>query len=286
MISVIIPAYNEASVIERSLEALVRNARPGELEVIVVCNGCHDQTASLARHFGDPVRVIETDVASKSHALNVGDEAASGFPRFYVDADIILTIEAVRDVASMLTDDSSTLAAAPRAIVDYQNRSRLVQAFYEVWTQLPYFAEGGSGGVYGFSRAGRARFDKFPDIIADDEYARLTVGPDRRKCSQRSTFIIQPPTTLRGVLAIMTRAHAGNYELRKRCPELMRSQNTASVRSAWVIARTPRLWRCAPVYLGVMSLAKLGARLKLLCGREKRWNRDETSRSSRERGIA
>ncbi len=77
MISVIIPAHDEGSVIARTLEAMTNGAAPGELDVIVVCNGCTDDTAAVARRFGPPVRVIETDIAGKSHALNLGDQNGS-----------------------------------------------------------------------------------------------------------------------------------------------------------------------------------------------------------------
>ena len=60
MISVVVPAYNEEAVIERSLKHLTDGAPEGELEVIVACNGCHDRTADLARAFGRSVKVVET----------------------------------------------------------------------------------------------------------------------------------------------------------------------------------------------------------------------------------
>lgn len=102
MISIVVPAHNESSVIGRTLGAWVNQADPGELEVIVVCNGCSDNTAEIARRFGRTVRVIESDVASKSHALNLGDAAAVGFPRIYADADIILTVGAIRALTHRL----------------------------------------------------------------------------------------------------------------------------------------------------------------------------------------
>ena len=58
MISVIIPAHNEERVISRLLEALTLGHTPGELEIIVVCNGCSDDTAGVARGFGAPVQVL------------------------------------------------------------------------------------------------------------------------------------------------------------------------------------------------------------------------------------
>src|SRR5688572_25787192 len=104
MISVVIPAHNEEAVIARCLAALVRGARDGELDVVVVCNGCSDRTAQAARGFGASVTVIETDVASKVHALNLGDAAARSFPRFYIDADVVLPLEHLRQLAAVLND--------------------------------------------------------------------------------------------------------------------------------------------------------------------------------------
>ena len=51
--SVIIPAHNEAKVIRRCLEGLLAGAPAGEEpELIVVCNGCSDDTAAIARQVG------------------------------------------------------------------------------------------------------------------------------------------------------------------------------------------------------------------------------------------
>jgi glycosyltransferase involved in cell wall biosynthesis len=281
VVSIIVPAYNEGRTIERCLTAMLEGTKAGELEVIVVANGCSDDTAARARAFESRgVKVIDTPVGSKSNALNLGDALATRFPRFYVDADIVLTPQAIRDVAAMLDDDSDLVVAAPRPIVDYSERSLLVRSYYTVWTSLPYFTEGMVGsGVYAFSRKGRARFDRFPDIIADDEFARLQAAPHERACSSRSSFRITPPTTLRAILHINTRVRAGNYELRERFPELVRNDNTNPSRSLQVIALTPRLWPHAPLYLGMQFLAKLKAHRKLRQRAEKVWERDESSRA-------
>jgi glycosyltransferase involved in cell wall biosynthesis len=279
MISVVIPAYNEGAVIERCLETMLADAKPGELEIVVVCNGCKDDTADRARKFADRVTVIETPVGSKIHALNLGDEHATGFPRFYVDADVQLSTQGVRDVAALLGDDSPVLVAAPRAIVAFEDRSPLVRSFYKVWTSLPYFRENMIGsGVYAFSRRGRERFDKFPDVIADDEFARLIAAPHERRASTSATFTIHPPRTIAGVLNINTRARAGNYELRRKFPHLFDNANTDAQRSLGIIARSPGLWPHAPIYLGVMLLAKLRAHRKLAKRQEKVWERDDSSR--------
>lgn len=266
--------------IERCLSTLLKDARPGELEIVVVCNGCSDDTAQRARAFASEfVKVIETDVASKTNALNLGDQQVSTFPRFYVDADIELTISAVRDVAGMLRDDSPVVVAAPRAVVSYRDRPWPVRAFYHVWTSLPYFRENMVGsGVYAFSRKGRALFGEFPTLTADDEFARLQVGPQQRRASDNSRFIIHPPRTIQGLVDIMTRARSGMYEFEQRFPALTANNQTSSGRSLRIIASTPSLWPYAPVYLGVMAVAALRARRRLRKGTDAAWERDNSSR--------
>lgn len=282
MVSVVIPAYDEAQTIERCLSAMLAGASAGELEIIVVCNGCTDRTAELARRFEPQgVLVVETPIGSKPHALNLGDQHATRFPRFYVDADIQLSVDAIRDVAALMARHNDILLAAPKAVVDLEGRSRWVKSYYRVWTQLPYFTQSMVGsGVYAFSAGGRARFDRFPDIISDDEFARRVVKPSERASSNGSTFVISPPHTIAALIDVNTRVRAGMYELRQRFPELSENSGTSPLASLRAIASQPRLWLDAPVYLGVMLLAKLAAERKLARGGQRVWNRDSTARAA------
>jgi glycosyltransferase involved in cell wall biosynthesis len=280
LIAIVIPAHNEGRVIERCLEAILEKAKPGEFEIAVVCNGCKDDTADRARRFEDRgVKVVETPIGSKIHALNLGDKNVTSFPRFYVDADVQLTADAIRDVAALLGDDSPVVVAAPRAVVAYEDRSWMLRAFYRIWTRLPYFSENMVGsGVYAFSRKGRARFDEFPKVTADDEFARHMAAPEERRASTTCTFTIHPPRTVEGLLKIMTRARAASYEFREKFPQMQSHGNTNAARSLRIIATTPSMWVDAPIYLGLMYVAKLRAHKKLRKTGEKAWERDDTSR--------
>lgn len=279
--SVVIPACNEENTISRCLQTLLDGAHYGELEVIVVCNGCRDSTAEKALTFAERgVRVIDTAKPSKSNALNLGDAHAKHFPRLYLDADIQLHVETVRSMASLLKSDAKVLLTAPHAIVDYSASAALVRAYYRVWTQLPYFTENMIGsGVYAFSEAGRARFGKFPSIIADDEYARRMVTPEERKTSAGS-FVISAPRTLKSLLAVNTRVRAGIHELAAKFPALSSNRGTNPRRSLHVIASKPLLWSDAPVYIGVMLAAEILARRNRRNRSDQVWNQDYTARGS------
>ncbi len=136
MISIIIPAHNESSVIARTLKAMTEGANPGEIDVIVVGNGCTDKAATIARGFGQPVRVLETEIESKTHALNLGDEVACAFPRIYADADVVITIDAIRSLASRL-GQGDVLAVAPTPNIDLSGCSWLVRNLFDIRSRLP-----------------------------------------------------------------------------------------------------------------------------------------------------
>jgi cellulose synthase/poly-beta-1,6-N-acetylglucosamine synthase-like glycosyltransferase len=88
--SVVLAVHNEGSRIASRLDeivALIATTR-SPAEVIVVANGCADDTSALARAHPSPlVRVIEVaENAGKAHALTCGYEAARGDLLVFADA--------------------------------------------------------------------------------------------------------------------------------------------------------------------------------------------------------
>ena len=277
-VSIIIPAHNEASVIRRCLETMLRDSGPRELEIIVVCNGCRDQTAAIVRTYGAPVRLLETPTASKVVALNLGDAAATRFPRFYVDADVILAIDAIREVARFLAGGKA-LAAAPRMRVNLESVPWPIRAYYRTWLSLPYHCGDMIGsGVYALSRDGRRRFTEFPDIIADDGYIMSLFRSGERKSVRTAEFTIVPPRTVWDLVRIKTRARLGTYEWEHRYPELARN-----VLSEWSAVQRRLLWPihhlpASAAYLLISSIARFRARKQFRAGEFRNWERDESSR--------
>ena len=278
MISVIIPAHNESSVIGRTLQAITDGAAAQELEVIVVCNGCTDDTADVARSFGPPVRVLETDVASKTHALNLGDEAAQFFPRIYADADVVITIETIRSLARRL-ERGDVLAVAPSASFDLSSCSWPVRACYQIRSLLPSAQEGiGGSGVYALSAAGRRRFRVFPALTADDGFVRIQFQPEERETLRAASTKVFPPRTIADLLATKTRAHYGSFELAALFPNLWKNRGESNNKSLIRLFRDPRLWPQLAVYCLITALAKRRAQGRLRNGTAK-WERDNTSRA-------
>lgn len=269
--SVVIPAHDEGAVIDRCLERL--DLARGDLEVVVVANGCTDDTAARARAHG--ATVVETDVPGKAHALDLGDEHATTFPRAYLDADVSLDADDLRRVLDVLRAGPA-LAAAPRLEVDTRASSWPVRAYYRVWTALPYVTDDLVGsGVYALSRAGRERFGRFPAATGDDTYVRALFAPGERVGVDGTRFTVHPPRTLAALLAIKTRAR---FSVGEHAAEA--GTSTAAPASAGRrLLRRPDLWPALPVYLGVGLATRLRARRRLATGTPVAWDRDTTSRT-------
>jgi glycosyltransferase involved in cell wall biosynthesis len=272
-VSVVIPAHDEGSVLRRCLDALTAGAAPGELEIVVVANGCTDDTASVARVACPEAVVLELDVASKSAALNAGDHVATRFPRFYVDADIELGIDAVRATAAALVGGCE--CAAPAPYFETRDRTPFIRAFYDAWQRLPYLQGDVVGnGVYALSAAGRARFREFPALTADDQFVLLHFRPGERRVVRDARFTIHPPRTVGGLLRVRRRATRGTDEL-TRAGVAPYGADGGSVRAAVRLARRPARWPALAVWGSVTIAAKAWARLPGPRG----WERDDSART-------
>jgi glycosyltransferase involved in cell wall biosynthesis len=277
MISIVVPARNEGSVISRMLSTLVGGSSFEKMKVTVVCNGCTDNTAEIARRFSPGVRVIESDVASKTHALNLGDQTSSAFPRIYADADVVITASAIRALAARL-ERGDVLAAAPTPDINLTGCSRLVRAYFSVRARLPSASEGiGGSGVYALSEAGRNRFAEFPDVIADDTYVRLQFRPEERVTLPTVRSVVFAPRTIKHLVVIRTRAYVGTLELTRRFPDLCRNRGQANNRALITLFKQPRLWLGLLTYGCVNTLARVNAAVFYRSG--KFWHRDDSSRN-------
>lgn len=275
MLSIIIPAHNEETVIARGLQAIVTGAQPNELEVIVACNGCTDRTAEIARGFGPPVRVIEIAHASKVAALNAADELATGFPRFYVDADVVLDLASIRAMARVL-ERGDALLAAPTLRMDLSHTTWPVRAYYRVWTSLPYNQVMVGTGAYGLSRAGRARFGRFPNLIADDGFVRFSFSPAERVRVDGAFSWVDPPRSLTGLIKIKTRTRLGFYQHRRtRCNRRGDEPKSVIALLRWLLANSG-MWPWLPCYAAFSLFVRLRAAWYSCAVRAFHWERDDT----------
>ena len=277
-VSIIIPAHNEEKVIEPTLAGLIAGVNSGEFEVIVVCNGCTDKTAALVTTYCKKIKCIETPIASKSYALNLGDSEANYFPRIYQDADVVLSSEATRQIALVLLS-GKYLAAAPTMRMNFKKASWPVRSYYKVWQKLPYVKEGMIGtGVYALSENGRNRFRYFPQIISDDGYVRALFKTHERTTIDSCYSVVNAPVDISNLLKIKTRSRLGYYELKKNFPELRNNEEKKYSNAVYNLLKAVDLWPKIPVYFFVNIIARIRANRQLLNRESYTWERDESNR--------
>ena len=280
VVSVVIPAHNEASVVGRLLSGLLAGAAPGEFEIWVVANGCTDDTAQIAGSFAD-VKVLITPQADKHAAMRLADEHAEGFPRLYVDADVELGPQDVRALAAAF-QEPGVLAVGPSRALPAERRPWTVRWFYDVWDQLPVVRAGLFGrGVVGISREGWERLRALPPLLGDDLAASLLFEPAQRRVVPGAAAVVHPPRTARALLKIRTRALVSTLQAAED-PELASASGSArtsvadlrAIASASPVRATPKVvW-----FLALTVATRLRARRAVRAGDYRTWQRDETSR--------
>ncbi|KQV77990.1 hypothetical protein ASC64_04055 [Nocardioides sp. Root122] len=276
--SVIIPAHNEAATIGRNLLALRQGTHESDLDVVVVCNGCTDRTAEVARRADPLARVIEIQQPSKAEAVRVGNTATDVFPRVHLDADIELSGAAVMQLLEPITRDN-VLATAPRRDVPKASCSRWVRWYYDVWEALPQVESGLFGrGVVVLSEQAQARVAALPRMMSDDLGMSDSFSGDERRVVPGAVAVIHPPRTLRDLVRRRIRIATGNTQAAQLGVRRPASRTSTRTLLGLAVGR-PRLALRLPVFLGVHVAARLGARQAVRSGDFTTWQRDESSRS-------
>lgn len=276
--AVVIPAHNEGPVIDRCLQALAEGVEPGWADIIVVANGCTDDTAERARNHPG-VTVIDTPQGGKIAALNLGDEAATGFPRAYVDADVTVSGADLESVFSVLARDD-VHAAAPALDVDTSRSTRPVRAFYDIWTRLPYVTDNMVGcGVFCLSADGHERVAPFPEgRIADDEHVRLSFPSGERLSVEGASFTIVPPRDLRSLVSVEARRREGNTQIRSSGELETETVDDDQRRAVGDLARRPKNWPKLALFVGVKVAVEVTRRWRVARGSANDWSQDRSSR--------
>jgi len=285
-VSLIVPAYEEAVVIGRTLEAALAQDHAGPLEIIVVANGCRDDTAEIARSFepraqeqGRVLRVLERPERGKADALNLGDAAASGEVRIYADADVTMSPNAISALVEAVEQEGTHLAALRMDIV--VPRAPIVHGYVTVWSRLPYVLEGDAAlPVFAVSASGRSRWSRFPPILADDSYARLQFDPSEVTVLEDATATVRFPESAREMIAVRGRLFLGVWELHDEFPELTVDGAPRGRVALETIARSPALWLRAPSFFAVYLLGWLHAR-RSRARQDDGWATARSSRSAR-----
>jgi N-acetylglucosaminyl-diphospho-decaprenol L-rhamnosyltransferase len=256
---VVVPASNEAAVLPACLAALLRQEGVSDLRIVVVANGCTDDTAEQARSFiavaaarGHELRVLDLPVAGKAAALNAASSHLRGGSSTFLDADIVLGPGALQALVDRLESlDTPALAAPARST--FRPHDRVIAQYHTVREALPSMRSGViGGGCYAVNQAGRARWGRFPDLRGDDMYVRSRFPLHEQHVLAHVYFLSQLTDDRREMVRLASRWHRGNREVHG----AQVSWTSRALRHVRDVHAVRRHWRALPAFLAVSLLAR------------------------------
>ena len=104
MISVIIAAKNASKYIKETIES-VQKQNINDIEIIVVCDSCTDNTKQIAEQSG--CKIVEVNFSHIGKTRNAGLKEAKGEYILYVDSDDVMTDNGIYALYNEFINDNS-----------------------------------------------------------------------------------------------------------------------------------------------------------------------------------
>lgn len=279
MTSIVIPAHNEVKLIKKTLTCVLADQQLSHCHIIIVCNGCTDNTFPLLLEFVKEnksrleqrnilITVIDEIKASKTNAINIGIAQVKVFPVVLLDADILIH---GADIMRLLNElNEKVIAASPKLQYCFSNSSWLVRAYYAVASCSFYNMKHRLSNVIALSEAAVKKIGKLPNIIADDEYIRRMLDTNEYTIAQTISFDFICPKDVKNLLAVLVRVERGNLQL----GQLGYIDNSNANLNGFESFNKMYL----PVFLLCKVFAKLKAKQQYAKGKISQWERDESNR--------
>jgi len=137
-VSILVPAYNEEKNIASTLKSLLRlNYPKKKLEIIAINDGSTDNTLQIMKKFRKyGVKVIDKPNGGKASALNVGLKKANGEIIVCMDADSIVSRNALRNAIGYFKDPSVGAVASSLKVYKpktFWQKLQLIEYFYNIF---------------------------------------------------------------------------------------------------------------------------------------------------------
>jgi len=279
--SIIIPAYNEETFITKTLVTLLGDDNLNNIELLVICNGCNDQTFSKTQSFINAnalslkykkidFLLLETAKASKTNALNIGINNSHALIKVLMDADIQICGKDVNLLINELKNKKLE-AISPRVKFSFDKSSFLVRQYYRVASLSFYNVNTRLSNVIALSEAGINKITPLPNVVADDEYIRRQFSENERSVSQHCYLIFLCAKTLKDLIQVLTRVERGNVQLNR----YYKVRHSEKAKQGYY--KLPILH--FPTFILIKFIVKIRARIQFSQGRINQWERDESNRN-------
>lgn len=179
--AVCVCAYNEASVIERTIRNLlaVREARDGDLQILLYVDGATDGTEEIARRYADQIDlVISSENRGKNHGLNRLADRVRADLVVLIDANVEIPVESFANLGTYFADpavgcvcghltfiNAAETVTATTGSLYWRLEERIKQLESDTGSVM-----GADGSMYAIRRK---CFHQIPSGAADDMYLSL-----------------------------------------------------------------------------------------------------------------
>ena len=223
MVSVVIPAYDAASTLARAVDSVVAQTFL-DWELIVVDDGSRDETVSVARGYGDRLRLLRGPHLGPGEARNRGAAEARGRYLAWLDADDVwyptklekqIDLAASDDALEFVTADYRYMDEAGRSLGTGFARNTWLTARWQgagrpdrlVFTRedVPRYLREGFGATITMLLT-RALFDRIGGFcgwlsVAEDVHLAIRAVAGAAKfgavCEPLATYYVHPASTVR-----------------------------------------------------------------------------------------
>jgi cellulose synthase/poly-beta-1,6-N-acetylglucosamine synthase-like glycosyltransferase len=220
MVSILIPVYNEESVIERRVNNIFESAYPKDkLEIIVIDSGSNDKTRSIIElNFHSTVTLItEEERKGKAHAINLALQICKGEIVILTDGTALYNKGTISQLVNSFSDDT---IGAVSAFYDVPNReeSQVSASEHKYWLHKDnirileskaYSTSWLSGEACAFRNRIISKVNE--DSLADDSNIALQIISKgyRVIVNQNARFTERAPTELTDYVKIKSRRTLG-----------------------------------------------------------------------------
>jgi rSAM/selenodomain-associated transferase 2 len=122
-ISIIIPVFNEAKIIQTTLLKLIKNSV--NVEIIVVDGGSNDRTVEIVKEL--KIKLISSQRSGRANQMNLGASVANGDVLLFLHADTNLPANYQEIIKEILSQPKVVAGAFELKIDDEQKSLRLVE---------------------------------------------------------------------------------------------------------------------------------------------------------------
>ena len=172
-VSVIIPAYNAESTIEKCVESVLEQDY-NNIECVIINDGSTDKTDIICQSINDNnscVKYIRTTNHGVSHARNIGLDAATGDYILFLDSDDFLLEESISSRVKMMSEDSLVICGLCEDSIDNSyviDKDIFVDDIQEFLVDLFYMKRYGYQG-YSVNKIYSAKIIRDNNIRFDEE---------------------------------------------------------------------------------------------------------------------